>query len=86
MTHKHVKANPPSADVCAQTTKSGNNTPRNFPPTKETEAATLATATIRLVLAIYDRESTGPRLLILPLRWREGVGTLNLRLELLKGP
>jgi hypothetical protein len=52
-------------------------------PTKETEAAarveTLAADAICLVLAVYDQESTGPRLLCLPLRWQEEVGTSDLR-------
>jgi hypothetical protein len=49
---------------------------------KEREAAatveTLAAAAICLVLAVYDRKSTGPRLLYLPLRWAEEVGISEL--------
>jgi tryptophan-rich sensory protein len=48
--------------------------------------STLAAAVICLVFVVYDRESTGPRLLSLLLRWREWVGTSNLRLASLKGP
>jgi hypothetical protein len=57
---------------------------------EDSEAAarmeTLAAATICLVLVVYDLELTGPRLLCLPLRWREEVETLDLRSALLKGP
>jgi hypothetical protein len=52
-------------------------------PTEESEAVarveTLAAAAICLILAIYYGESMGPCLLCLPLRWREGVGTLDMR-------
>jgi hypothetical protein len=57
---------------------------------KEREAAarveTLAAAAICLLLAVYDRESKGPRLLCLPLWWPEEVGISDLRSVLLKGP
>jgi hypothetical protein len=43
-------------------------------------------AAICLILAVYDRESKSPHLLCLLLRWREGVGTLDLCSTLLKGP
>jgi hypothetical protein len=48
-------------------------------------STTAAAAAIYLVFVVYDRESMGPRLLSLPLRRREEVGTSDLRLALLKG-
>jgi hypothetical protein len=48
------------------------------------KAETLAAAAIFLVLVVYDRESTGSRLLFLPLRWPEDVGTSNSSSVLLK--
>jgi hypothetical protein len=47
---------------------------------------TLAAATICLILAVYDRELTGPRLLCLPLQWPEEVETSDLRSALLRDP
>jgi hypothetical protein len=47
---------------------------------------TLVATAIFLVLVVYDQELMGPRLLCLPLRWLEEVGTSDVRLALLKGP